>query len=666
MANKKQTVYFIQPPHYGIGGLLGGAGGANVLGAAGNLVGGMVGGAIGGGLESGAGSAIDSLSNVASAIPGPWGAVAGAGLKIVGGLVNRAFGSKLNQEAIRNIENDNNKLSSFNSTAKSFDDLMSTMSSQPTSTAFTQSTVGKDGWFSHKARDKYRELKAAQDEATLHVEKSIANNTGNLVETQGQNSLANFAAFGGPLGFTLPKGTYFAPTYALGGPLQSNGSDWTNGITFINNGGSHEENPYEGVPMGTNEQGVPNLVEEGEVVWNNYVFSNRLQVPEEIIKKLKVKGKSLTFADVAKKAQEESQERPNDPISKRGLKAAMSRLQTAQELVRQQQVGQSNIGQKFEIGGPLDGENKPTTNKRIHKWGSSDGFDNFWQAQRKADNFMGLEMQQAIKQGKSPWKAVTPYDFEYVPTSTKITPTKTKEPPKKGGEEPEISPLEGLRFAPAVGAGLGVFSDLMGWTGKPDYSNANAVLEATKGVKDVKFAPIGDYMKYTPFDKLFYINQLNANTGATRRNILNTAGGNRGAAMAGLLAADYNSQNQLGQLARQAEEYNLGQRERVATFNRGTNMFNSEGDLKAQVANNDVASLKANAAFQAASLRDAVDARASAAKSANLTNFFQALGDIGWEAVNRDMVNNNKALLYNTMGKYKAKGGYLTIKRNRK
>ena len=211
----------------------------------------------------------------------------------------------------------------------------------------------------------------------------------------------------------------------------------------------------------------------------------------------------------------------------------------------------------------------------------------------------------------------------------------------------------------------------MGWTNKPDYSNADAVLEASKGMRDVRYNPIGDYMNYNPLDRLFYINQLNSHTGATRRSLLNNTGGNRGQATAGLLAADYNAQNQLGQLARQAEEYNLNQRHMVTEFNRGTNMFNSEQDLKAQIANNQNASMKMNAAFQAARLRDAIDVRAGAAKSANLTNFFQALGDIGWEAVNRDMVNNNRALYYKTFGEYKptsstkARGGYLTLRRRK-
>ena len=50
---------------------------SGTLNGAATAVGGMIGGAIGGGMESGAGNVIGSLGNIASAIPGPWGAVAG-------------------------------------------------------------------------------------------------------------------------------------------------------------------------------------------------------------------------------------------------------------------------------------------------------------------------------------------------------------------------------------------------------------------------------------------------------------------------------------------------------------------------------------------------------------------------------------------------------------
>ena len=177
-------------------------------------------------------------------------------------------------------------------------------------------------------------------------------------------------------------------------------------------------------------------------------------------------------------------------------------------------------------------------------------------------------------------------------------------------------------------------------------------------------------MQYRPFDRNFYLNKLNAQAGATRRAIMNTTSPSRNAA---LLAADYNAQGRLGDLARQAEEYNLAQRQAVETFNRGTNQFNSEMGLKAAMANQEAAlrarSSRLSGVAQAMAVRDAVDARRGASMSANLTNLFDSLGSIGKEEFIKDMIEKNPAILYDWMGKYKgkkSKGGYLTIKKRRK
>lgn len=72
-------------------------------------------------------------------------------------------------------------------------------------------------------------------------------------------------------------------------------------------------------------EGVPNLVEEGETVFNDYVFSKRIKVPESFSKKYRL-GKDITFAEASKKLAKESEERPNDPISRNGLRYFMSDL----------------------------------------------------------------------------------------------------------------------------------------------------------------------------------------------------------------------------------------------------------------------------------------------------------------------------------------------------
>ena len=747
MNNKVQSIYLIQPSQYSIGGFinglaagkglgsLGSGAAGGVLGAAGSLVGGIAGNALSGGMTSGAGNIIGGLSKVASAIPGPWGAVASAGLGVIGGLANRAFGSKLNQENINAVNANIDRMGNFQSNASSFDDLSSLMSTTADATNFSNRYIGKDGWFSKRAKRRANELREAQKNAQIWQDNSIRNNLTNLLDDQVTNLEENYAALGG----------YLPMIHAFGGSM-SNGADWSDGLTLVDNGGTHEENPLEGVPLGVDNQGNPNLVEQGEAIWNNYVFSNRLPLPNVLTNKFKIQGKDMTFADAARKIQNSSKERPNDPITKRGLTASLKRLQNAQEEVRKSMsliqegnninTNNTNNTNKFDKGGninpyaysrdwtgfPYRDENGYTPGylnfvKGINQdwvnrimagtYGSMDRFratnkdfmPTVEQVQRLAHDDKYSDMHKALvaaykeyirginpKTGKVDTRNIQPLvggnlipqnipDMSIVKANKDAL--KLKVPEQEVGTKPYYDPTAMLRYAPVIGAGINVFSDLMGWTNKPDYSNANAVLEASKGIRDVKYEPIGDYMKYNPFDRLFYINQLNGNAGATRRNIMNTSGGNRGQAMAGLLAADYNAQNQLGQLTRQAEEYNLNQRKMVSDFNRGTNMFNSEQDLRAQIANNQNSQVRLNAAFQAARLRDIIDARTGAAKSANLSNFFQGLGDIGWEAQNRNMVNNNKALYYTMNGKgisnykgssttTKAQGGYLTIKNKRR
>ena len=135
-------------------------------------------------------------------------------------------------------------------------------------------------------------------------------------------------------------GYYNTPyDYAFGGLLHSHGGDYNGGLTYIDEGGRHEENPYEGVPSGFDEDGNPNLVEEGEVIWNNeYVFSDRLKVPEELAKKYKLGGKKdYTFAEAIEKVTKENRVSPTDAITIATTKEIVNEFMEAQEALRQQE-----------------------------------------------------------------------------------------------------------------------------------------------------------------------------------------------------------------------------------------------------------------------------------------------------------------------------------------
>mgnify|MGYP004480926377 FL=1 len=163
--------------------------------------------------------------------------------------------------------------------------------------------------------------------------------------------------------------------YAEGGLLDStHGGDFSNGVTFIDNGGTHEQNPFEGVPVGVAPDGQPNLVEEGEVLYKDYVFSNRLHPTDKELKEsnLPKKYKGHTFALIAEDMSKESAERPNDPISKRGLEASLGKLASLQEEQRMKK-GKTGTQQMMAFGGRKFAGTKDTYSRYAPAAGSAIG-----------------------------------------------------------------------------------------------------------------------------------------------------------------------------------------------------------------------------------------------------------------------------------------------------
>ena len=80
------------------------------------------------------------------------------------------------------------------------DSVMSQWANQDFGADFSKSDIGKDGWFSNKAKNKYKKLKRQQDIARNRALTSYEN-AAEAADTQSDlNAMANFAAFGGPLG----------------------------------------------------------------------------------------------------------------------------------------------------------------------------------------------------------------------------------------------------------------------------------------------------------------------------------------------------------------------------------------------------------------------------------------------------------------------------------
>ena len=536
---------------------------------------------------------------------------------------------------------------------------------------------------------------------------------------------------------------------------------------FIDEGGTHESNPYEGVPMGVAPDGKPNLVEEGEVIYNDYVFSNRLTVPKAIRNKYKLRGaKDLTFADAVKQLTKGATERPNDPISQETLHEIMSDLAQTQEGVRETQ----NVGNQYSHGGALgnlyDGEGpewqvlnrnnrtpglnfgdanfnpydsngnidwnimygkeSPYMKRRqyvLDNWGSEgvknwlskyveginaynkdrEGytpmavnditrdvfekrtFDKSWGGMHSGIDYAGdpsiKRANRYFLRGKdaqgnftvtpmevTPWEDRNDLGRTFAETYPQYKEVGKQERPIKNGTiytdyyydenkpaestttEDNTSPIdlgrdnESLRYIPAVELGLASLTDTLGATNRPNYTEAAKIDAATRGgyYMPVSWSTIGNKLTYKPFDRDHYIHKLNAEAGATRRALANQSGGNSGRAIAGILAADYNTQDRLGDLFRKSEEYNLEQRQKVEDFNRATNQLNAQGMLQADMANQQAAANARDYALRgvlaSAEMRNKARLASEAARSANLSGFLQSLGDIGYENKAMNMI----------------------------
>jgi hypothetical protein len=146
---------------------------------------------------------------------------------------------------------------------------------------------------------------------------------------------------------------------------------------------------------------------------------------------------------------------------------------------------------------------------------------------------------------------------------------------------------------------------------------------------------LGDYRKRDPFDERYLMNIINQRGAATNRNMMNLSGGNRAAAMAGILSNDLTTQMSLAEAARQSYLANRADDAQVAEFNRGTNQFNADAQ---NTRNRFLAGLNSqrqhamlSGISQGARLRHAIKDQRDAAISANLTNLAQGLGDLGKE-----------------------------------
>lgn len=536
-------------------------------------------------------SAIGSGAMAGASVGGPYGAIAGAAIGLGGGLAGIFTGKNkakkrarfLNQaaEAANNMAIDN------------YDFQVNDVMQNNARNAMQYAYAAEGGPINIKKKNRGKFTASAKragmgvQEFARHVLANKDKYSSTLVKR------ANFAR--SSAGWKHALGGYIKDRDNMYDSLlesQTHGGDFSNGVTFINNGGTHEQNPFGGVPMGIAPDGQPNLVEEGEVLYNDYAFSNRLYPTDKELEEyhLPKKYEGYTFALIAEKMSKESAERHNDPISKRGLEASLGKLASLQE-------------------------------------------------------------EQRMKKGK----------------------TGTQQMMAFGGRKFAGTKNTYSRYAPAVGSAIGAVQSVFQ---KPDYTNSDLIFDVVNNLSRNKVSPtlLSDYLSYKPIDRNYYLNQLKGQAGATRRAVMNS-GLSSGQKMAGLLAADYNTQQGIADALFKADMYNEQLRQNIAQFNRGTSQYNSGALMQAAAQNAQLAQARDNMRLSgtttAANMRELADTALATSRSANLTNFFDNLGSIGRE--NRDanmlqaMIDSDLfGTLSESMKRGWSKNGGMLTKRSRR
>lgn len=519
--------------------------------------------------------------------------------------------------------------------------------------------------------------------------------------------------------------------------------DELNGVTHFNVGGSHSENPYEGIQQGIASDGNPNLVEEGEVKYNDYIYSARLKPSKTLLKDYLLPDNyaGLTFAEVAEKLQKESEDRPNDAISKTTLDEWMSRLAGAQEeykakaeqrklaklvnnmtdeekaMLASSLVQPMTQQQGIDLGQPMYAEGgkihiapskRGTFTAAAKKHGKSvQAFasqvlankENYSPAMvkkanfaRNAKKFKHADGGHLFDYGGYPWRIGFVYDMlnqqplpvdetsipnfynnvselEALADKYTITAKANKEPlehmPAMVKQEtvPEFAELsydqsgldaaieaaakkesnsfnfnlEDLRYAPAIGAGIGALTAAL----QPkDFTVGNEYRQLASNYNPIGAPHIGGYRRYTPYD----VNLGDVENLALLASTIDSNRGQNRATQGALNAAVINAAQKTA-AARNlaAQQANEANRLAVDTYNLGIDQFNANRDTQYDQLNQQILANKLNMLASAAQADDASKQAWAEMYNSTHENFFNQLGNVGrdtWSKNQRDWLLN--------------------------
>lgn len=407
------------------------------------------------------------------------------------------------------------------------------------------------GLFGASDRNRQRE------EANRRVSQAIMAQNILLSQKEAQDALANIVAFGGWVG--------------------THGGDYPTGFSEFNEGGSHESNINGGIPQGVDPNGNSNLVEEGETKWDDYVFSKRLKVPKGFGKAYDLGNvDKRSYADASKSLSKESEERPFDPISKRGRDAMLGRLQQAQEAQKSIDKADEAMNEIFdlnELGDILYAEGgsihiqpskRGTFTAAAKKRGK--GVQEFArQVLANKDNYSSAMVKKAnFARNASKWHDGGGWIEQKVPFTSTL-----------GNDMPDLAQAskEALSYDRPTAkrpkrdwSQLGLFAPALTNTGLAISDAFSTPEEVSYGQMDLSPYMTRRRLPYEPIDREYMANKYRAQANATARNIINTSAGNPASARAALVAHNYNALNALGDMYIKSDEINRQRKKESIMF----------------------------------------------------------------------------------------------------
>lgn len=123
-------------------------------------------------------------------------------------------------------------------------------------------------------------------------------------------------------------------------------------LNKFNEGGKHEENPLGGIPVSKNQAGGNNLVEEGETMYKDYIFSDSIKLDKKTAKRFNVNDKYVgkTLAEISERYNAAIEDRPFDKIAVGTAERELDKLILVNESLKPSDSSSTS----FSFGGFMD------------------------------------------------------------------------------------------------------------------------------------------------------------------------------------------------------------------------------------------------------------------------------------------------------------------------